>query len=208
MSKQPKVDMRSDVIPLNWPKKVEQCNVPQPFCIFQFKREIVQPYNFMMSKNTWEFLAQKNKLEFLIAVRFCMQFDINKINEDLLYNLSFHTDMYVKFLYYLRKHAEKEVVVAMAEFQSQAFSLRFKNTFAIGDLLSLKNTIDKLNLSSLIADVTKINRNGKTGTVINRNLFKEIFSFDYDPATLKLLANQGYYPDEANSAATRSWLNG
>ena len=201
---QQKLDPTSDAIEA-WPKKIEQCNVPQPFCTFQFERKIVQPYNFMMPKWAWELVEKRNKLEFLLAVRYGMEFDINLINEDLLLRPSFHTDLYVKFQYYLKKHALKEVAVLMAEFESKNFSLRFKSTFSILDLVFLKGTIDKLNPAQLTLDAIKLAKNDYNGTVINRHLFKQIFNQDYNAEALKLLASQGYYPDSATGTGTRSW---
>lgn len=100
-----------------WPKKIESCNVPQPFCTFQFDRKIVQPYNFMMPQSAWDEVLNKNKLEFLLAIRFGMQYDLNLINESILLNSSFHTDLYVKFQYFIKKHALKDMAVLMGEFQ-------------------------------------------------------------------------------------------
>lgn len=65
------------------------------------------PYTFMMSAQQWEYVERRNKLEFLLAVRFGMEYDIAKLNEDVLLSTGFHTGMYVKFQNYLRKHYQK-----------------------------------------------------------------------------------------------------
>lgn len=186
-----------------WPKKVEQCNVPQPLCTFQFDRKIVQPYNFMMPEWAWELVEKRNKLEFLLAVRYGMEFDLTLINENLLNRLSFHTMKYVEFQYYLKKHALKEIAVLMAEFESKNFSVRFKTTFSILDLVFLKGTIDKLNPAELVKNATELARNDYNGTVINRHLFKQIFNQDYDAQALKLLASERRYPD--TDTGSRNW---
>lgn len=186
-----------------WPKKVEQCNVPQPLCTFQFERKIVQPYNFMMPKWAWELVEKRNKLEFLLAVRYGMEFDLNQINEDLLYRPSFHTFKYVEFQYYLKKHGLKEVAVLMAEFESKNFSIRFKSSFSILDLVFLKGTIDKLNPVELTQNAAQLAQNSWQGTVINRRLFKQIFNQDYDAEALKLLASERRYPDTDTNI--RNW---
>ncbi|MCJ0829144.1 hypothetical protein MN869_11895 [Acinetobacter sp. NIPH1876] len=186
-----------------WPQKVEQCNVPQPFCTFQFNRKIVQPYNFMMPQWAWELVEKRNKLEFLLAVRYGMEFDLNQINDALLHRPSFHTVKYVEFQYYLKKHALKEIAVLMAEFESKNFSIRFKTSFSVLDLVSLKGTIDTLNPTELVKNATELARNNYNGTVINRQLFKQIFNQDYDPQALKLLASDRRYPD--TNTGSRNW---
>lgn len=186
-----------------WPKKIEQCNVPQPLCTFQFDRKIVQPYNFMMPKWAWELVEKRNKLEFLLAVRYGMEFDLNQINENLLSRTSFHTIKYVEFQYYLKKHGLKEVAVLMAEFESKNFTIRFKSSFSVLDLVFLKGTIDKLNPVELTKNAAQLAQNSWQGTVINRGLFKKIFNSDYDSQALKLLADKRYYPDTGRDI--RNW---
>lgn len=186
-----------------WPKKIESCNVPQPFCTFQFDRKIVQPYNFMMPQSAWDEVLNKNKLEFLLAIRFGMQYDLNLINESILLNSSFHTDLYVKFQYFIKKHALKDMAVLMGEFQSQVFLTRFKTTFAVQDLVSLKGKIEKLDPTRLMRNAIELAKNDYIGTVINRQLYNKIFNQDYDLAALKLLSSQGYYPDSLS--VTQNW---
>ncbi|MDV2440383.1 hypothetical protein QR665_13000 [Acinetobacter gerneri] len=178
-----------------FPKKVEQCDVPEPFCIFQFKKKVVQPYNFMMPLWAWDYVLKKNKLEYLMAIRYGLEFDLTMINSNELHRPAFHTLMYVNFQYYLKKHAMKEMSIVVAEFEKTAFSTRFKSTFAVKDLLSLKGTIDNLNVVGLTIDATNLAKNGFQGTAINRKMFKRIFNQDYDPRALASLAQDRKYPD-------------
>ncbi|ENW93326.1 hypothetical protein [Acinetobacter dispersus] len=101
-----------------FPSEVEVCNVREPFCVFQFNKPIAVPYNFMMSASQWKRLSQENKLEFLLAVRFGMEYDLSKLNKDgLLSTIGLHTQMYIKFQSYLQKHYQKEIAVLVAIFQ-------------------------------------------------------------------------------------------
>ncbi|CAM3587168.1 hypothetical protein VXG46_002028 [Acinetobacter baumannii] len=179
-----------------YPSKVESCNVPKPFCYFQFDRPIAMPYTFMMSAQQWEYVERRNKLEFLLAVRFGMEYDIAKLNEDVLLSTGFHTGMYVKFQNYLRKHYQKDAAVLMAVFQSNAFTTRFGTSFAIEDLVGLKGAIDDLRVDDIMTGAHMISRRNGHGTQINRKMYQQNFNQDYNPTMLKTLAAQGLYPDE------------
>lgn len=157
----------------------------------------------MMPRWAWELVEKRNKLEFLLAVRYGMEFDLNIINQNLLSRPSFHTIKYVEFQYYLKKHVLKEIAILMAEFESKSFSIRFKSSFSVLDLAFLKGTIDRLNPVHLAENAVQLARNNYNGTIINRKLFKQIFNQDYDNKALKLLLSKHYYPD--TSEDMRNW---
>lgn len=183
-----------------FPPEVEVCNVRKPFCIFQFNKPIAVPYSFMMSASQWKRLSQDNKLEFLLAVRFGMEYDLSKLNKDgLLSTTGFHTQMYVKFQSYLKKHYQKDAAVLVAIFQHNAFTTRFKSAFAVGDLFSLKGEIDDLRVDDIMTGGIMISRHGGRATFINRKLYQQIFKQDYNPEMLRVLATQKIYPDEMNT---------
>ncbi|MCP5793653.1 hypothetical protein NL312_32485, partial [Klebsiella pneumoniae] len=49
------------------------------------------------------------------------------------------TRMYIKFQNYVLKHSVKEIPRIVGEFQSTAFKVRFLSTFAVDELLELRN---------------------------------------------------------------------
>lgn len=181
-----------------FPTKNESCSVPQPFCFFQFNRPIAQPYTFMLPAHHWEAVARQNKLEFLLAVRFGMEYDVSKLNEDVLSTTGFHTGMYVKFQHYLKKHYQKDAAILLGLFQQTAFTTRFTTAFAVEDLIGLKGTIEDLRIDKIMIGADLIAMRGGFATQINRKLYRHLFNQDYNPNMLQTLAQQGLYPDEAN----------
>ncbi|WP_180081994.1 MULTISPECIES: hypothetical protein [unclassified Acinetobacter] len=176
-----------------YPDKTESCSVRQPFCLLEFNRKIVQPYNFMMPAHMWEHVANTNKLEYALAIRFGLEHDV-LANENLINTTGYHTRMYVLFQKYLKKNVVKEAALVVAEFKSNEFKTRFGTTFAIQDLIGLKGTLDDLNISDVMVGAAKLQmKNG--GEKINRTMYKLLFNQDYNPKMLKVLAEQGIYPD-------------
>lgn len=99
-----------------YPDKIENCSVSQPFCLLEFNRKIVQPYNFMMPAHMWKHLANTNKLEYALAIRFGLEHDVLP-HENLLSATGYHTRMYVLFQRYLKKNVVKEAALIVAEFK-------------------------------------------------------------------------------------------
>ncbi|WP_168378664.1 MULTISPECIES: hypothetical protein [Acinetobacter] len=176
-----------------FPDKVESCSVRQPFCLLEFNRKIVQPYNFMMPSHMWEHVYNTNKLEYALAIRFGLENDVSDV-ENLISTTGYHTRMYVLFQKYLRKHIVKEAALIVAEFKSNEFKTRFGTTFAIQDLVGLKGTLDDLNIGEVLAGAAKLQML-RGGEKINRNMYKMLFNQDYNPKMLKVLAEQGIHPD-------------
>lgn len=88
----------------------------------------------------------------------------------------------------------KEATLIFAEFKSHEFKTRFGKTFAIQDLIGLKGTLDDLNISVVMASVAVLQIKN-SGEKINRAMCKLLFNQDYNPKMLKVLAEQGIYPD-------------
>lgn len=91
----------------------------------------------MMSPEHWKEVAETNELEFLLASRYCMEIDLTQVSEELIARTSYHTLHYIKFQSYIKKNAIRQTASIISEFKKQEFTLRFKTTFAIHDLLFL-----------------------------------------------------------------------
>lgn len=184
---------------MEYPEEIKVCELSEPLCNSYIKARnyyMARPYNFMMLPEHWEKVT--NQIELLMAVRFGMEFDMNKFGDNIIYQSSFHTQMYIKFHNYLNKHAMKDVAKIVAEFQQTAFTMRFKSTFAIHELAFLKSNIDKLNILTAIDNVRALSINAGPLT-INRNMYKNVFRQDFHPQMVEQLIQNRIYRGDPNN---------
>lgn len=201
-----------------YPKEVKVCEITEPLCNDHIKfrnYSMARPYNFMMNINQWANV--KNTIELLMAVRFGMEWDMNKQPEQNMADPAFHTQMYIKFHNYVLKHSIKEATRIVSEFQQTAFKVRFLSTFAVDELLELRNlskfdqgkeiyskigdlkdTFAKLNVAEAVIDLSRLQANNGP-LYINRNMFKKVFNQDFNPKMIQILKeNREYRGDPTN----------
>lgn len=195
-----------------FPEEQKVCVITEPLCNQYIKQRnyyVARPYNFMMSVTDW--FEVENTIELLMAVRFGMEYDVNTFPDGYMSDTAFHTQMYIKFHNYVLKHSLKEIPKIVGEFQQTAFKVRFLSTFAVNDLLELRNfgpfaqgkgavkalndlkkTLSKLDVRQATTDLALLQDN--RGPIhINRNMFKKIFKKDFNAGMVQILRNQGIY---------------
>ena len=197
----------------NFPKEIKVCEITEPLCNDYIKLRnyyMALPYNFMMGNSDWS--SVKNTVELATAIRFGMEWDMNKQADIALTDPAFHTQMYIRFHKYLMQKVMYDATQLVAEFHSAAFTARFLSTYAFDDLKELRNVetkrefikksyeqakklkeqIDKLNPTRASIDMALINEN--TGPLhINREMFIKLFKQDYNPKMVQILKNEGVY---------------
>lgn len=196
-----------------FPAEQKVCVITEPLCNQYIKERnyyMARPYNFLLDIDQWSEVAQ-NSIEMLMAIRFGMEYDINTFPDGFMFDIAFHTQMYIKFHNYILKHSLKEIPKIVGEFQQTAFKVRFLSTFAVNDLLELRNlgpfaqgkgtikalndlkkTVSKLNVANATVDLEELTKNG--GPLhINRNMFKRIFKKDFNAGMVQILRNEGIY---------------
>ncbi len=197
----------------NFPKETKVCEITEPMCNDYIKIRnyyMALPYNFMMGDDDW--ISVRNTVELATAIRFGMEWDINKQADVALTDPAFHTQMYIRFHKYLMQKVMYDATQLVAEFHSAAFTTRFLSTYAFDDLKELRNVeskrellkksheqakklkeqIDKLNPTRASIDMALINEN--TGPLhINREMFIKLFKQDYNPKMVQILKNEGVY---------------
>jgi len=205
-----------------YPTEQKVCEITEPLCNEHIKIRnyyMARPYNFMMNINQWS--EVKNDIELLMAVRFGMEWDVNKLPSSNMSDPAFHTGMYIKFHNYVLKHAMKEGARIVGEFQQTAFKVRFLSTFAVDELLELRNlskfdqgkeiyskigdlkdTLSKLNAGSASADLTKLRRNNGP-LFINREMFKKVFNQDYNPKMIQIMKENREYNGDPHSVGNQ-----
>lgn len=160
---------------------------------------MARPYNFMMAKEYWKEVT--NDVELLLAARFGMEMDMNKIPEEMWYRSSFHTQQYIKFQQYVRKNALKDAAKLIAEFQSDTFTLR--TTKSIGGYYDIASLIldvkDKISVAKVVTDTRELVVNQGPLT-INRNMYKKVFKQDYHAGMLDQLWKEGTYKGDGLNA--------
>ena len=67
------------------------------------------PYNFFFDSWYWSQAELTNKLEVLLAVRFGLEYDINKLGDSMLSKLSFNTQMYINSTSMLKNMLKKKL---------------------------------------------------------------------------------------------------
>ncbi|ENW97319.1 hypothetical protein [Acinetobacter dispersus] len=207
-----------------YPQEQKVCEITEPLCNDHIKVRnyyMARPYNFMMNINQWAEVAE-NTIEILMAVRFGMEWDMNKVPEINLSDPAFHTRMYIKFHNYVKKHSLKEIPRIVGEFQQTAFKVRFLSTFAIDELLELRNlskfdqgkeiyskigdlkdTFSKLNVVTATRDLAELQKNN--GPVhINREMFKKVFNQDYNPKMIQILKDSREYPGDPHNVGKQN----
>lgn len=85
-----------------------------------------------------------------------------------------------------------------------AFQVRFKSAFAITDLVGLKGKIDGLNITKAATDIYAIQQNNGPLS-INREMFKKVFSQDYNPKMLDILRVQGIYKNDQKNILLKTY---
>ncbi len=205
-----------------YPHEEKVCVITEPLCNDHIKIRnyyMARPYNFMMSINQWA--EVKNTIELLMAVRFGMEWDMNKFDDRLLSDPGFHTQMYIRFHNYVLKHAMKEGARIVGEFQQTAFKVRFLSAFAVDELLELRNlskfdqakevygkiedlkdTFAKLNVATASVDLTKLRRNNGP-LFINRDMFKKVFNQDYNPKMIQIMKQNREYNGDPHSVGNQ-----
>ncbi|WP_431830768.1 hypothetical protein [Acinetobacter ihumii] len=195
-----------------YPKEQKICVITEPLCNQYIKERnyyMARPYNFMLYIEQWGNV--KNKIELLMAIRFGMEWDTNKLADGNLYDPAFHTQMYIRFHNYVLKQSLKEIPKIVGEFEQTAFKVRFLSVFAVDELRELRNlepfaqgkgalkslndlkkTISKLNVVSATRDLSLLVQN-KGPLHINRDMFKKVFNQDYNPRMVQILRDEGVY---------------
>lgn len=95
-----------------FPEDVEVCNFTSVTCNPVLKIDnyyVTQPYNFFFDNWYWEQAQKVNKLEVMFAVRFGLEYDINKLGDGMINKLSFNTQMYIKFSQYVKNTQKKKL---------------------------------------------------------------------------------------------------
>ncbi|MEQ1064681.1 hypothetical protein ABLB96_15505 [Acinetobacter sp. XH1741] len=201
-----------------YPTEQKVCEITEPLCNDHIKVRnytMVRPYNFMMNIQHWA--EVENTIELLMAVRFGMEWDVNKLPESNMADPAFHTRMYITFHNYVLKHAMKEGARIVGEFQQTAFKVRFLSTFAVDELLELRNlskfdqgkeiyskiedlkdTFAKLNAAKASTDLAQLRMNDGP-LFINREMFKKVFNQDFNPKMIQIMKqNREYLGDPVN----------
>ncbi|MFB0550797.1 hypothetical protein ACET1S_18275 [Acinetobacter baumannii] len=198
-----------------YPHEEKVCVITEPLCNDHIKIRnyyMARPYNFMMRINQWAEVA--NTIELLMAVRFGMEWDMNKFDDRLLSDPGFHTQMYIRFHNYVLKHAMKEGARIVGEFQQTAFKVRFLSAFAVDELLELRNlskfdqgkeiygkiqdlkdTFAKLNAARASVDLAQLRMNDGP-LFINRDMFKKVFNQDFNPKMIQIMKQSREYPGD------------
>ena len=197
----------------NFPKEIKVCEITEPLCNDSIKLRnyyMALPYNFMMGNSDWS--SVKNTVELATAIRFGMEWDMNKQADIALTDPAFHTQMYIRFHKYLMQKVMYQATQLVAEFHSAAFTTRFLSTYAFDDLKELRNAeskveliknsheqakalkkqIDRLDVISAAKYMFEINEN-KGPLHINREMFIKLFEQDYNPKMVQILKNEGVY---------------
>lgn len=117
------------------------------------------PYNFFFDNYYWKQVEIVNKVEVLLAVRFGLEHDINKLGDGMINRLSFNTMMYIKFSQYVKKHAAKEAFQIINEFEKTAFSLKVKLGFSPMDVLLILGLKKSLSVPEVAKDVRALASN-------------------------------------------------
>lgn len=184
---------------VDWPIEQKACDSTKvltvPLCNSYVKivsYYMARPYNFMMAKEYWEEVT--NDIELLLAARFGLEYDMNKVPEELWYRASFHTQYYINFQKYVRQNALKDAAKLVAEFQSDTFALR--TTKSIGGFYDIASIIldakDRINVYKAVTDTRQLIENHGPLT-INRTMYKKVFNQDYHAGMLELLRKNGTY---------------
>ena len=184
---------------VDWPVEQKACDptkaLTAPLCNSYVKvvgYYMARPYNFMMAKEYWEEVT--NDVELLLAARFGLEIDMNKIPEEMWYRASFHTQQYINFQKYLRQNALKDAAKLVAEFQSDTFALR--TTKSIGGFYDFASLIldvkDKISVAKTVVDTRQLIANQGPIT-INRTMYKKVFNQDYHAGMLEQLRKDGTY---------------
>ncbi|MFW1942034.1 hypothetical protein ACG93R_00755 [Acinetobacter guillouiae] len=182
-----------------FPEDVELCNYTSLTCNPILKvgnYYIAAPYNFFFDSWYWEQAQKVNKLEALLAVRFGLEYDINKLGDGMISKLSFNTQMYIKFSQYVKKHAKKEAFQIIHEFEKTAFSLKVKTGFSPTDVMLILGIKKALSTPQVIVDAKALADNNFCPLYINRQTFNQIFKTDYHAGMLKQLTNDRTYRGE------------
>ena len=109
----------------------------------------------------WKRLQEINKVEFFLALRFGLEYDINKMGEGMIHKLSFNTMMYIKFQQYVRKHALQDATKLVMQFENSAFSLRLKvPPFGLMDVFKSLGVKNNLKLPEAISNIRQLAENG------------------------------------------------
>jgi len=131
--------------------------------------------------------------------------------------------MYVKFHNYLLKHSVKEIPRIVGEFQSTAFKVRFLSTFAVDELLELRNlskfdqgkeiyskiedlkdTFSKLDVATASEDLALLQMNN--GPLhINREMFKKVFNQDFNPKMIQIMKQNREYPGDPHNVSNKGF---
>lgn len=184
---------------VDWPVEQKACDptkaLTAPLCNSYVKvvgYYMARPYNFMMAKEYWEEVT--NDVELLLAARFGLEIDTNKIPEEMWYRASFHTQKYINFQKYVRQNALKDAAKLVAEFQSDTFALR--TTTSIGGFYDFASLIldvkDKISVAKTVVDTRQLIANQGPLT-INRTMYKKVFNQDYHAGMLEQLRKDGTY---------------
>lgn len=182
-----------------FPENVEMCNYPSLTCNPILKignYYIATPYNFFFDSWHWKQAEAVNKLEVMFAVRFGLEYDINKLGDGMISKLSFNTQMYIKFSEYVRKHSLKEAVKIISEFEDAAFSLRLKTAFSPADAMLLLKVKKSLSVTQVLMDVRALAENNYCPLYVNRQTFNKIFKTDFHAGMVKQLTNDRIYRGE------------
>lgn len=159
---------------------------------------MAMPYNFMMADEYWSEVT--NSMELLLAARYCMEIDLNKLGPDMIYRAQTHTKFYIYFQEYVRKHIIKDTAALLINIQNDTFTLRTTTSLSgyLGFFKAVQNARKVSKLQS-VADAEYLIAN-KGPLTINRNMYKKVFGKDYDKNTLDFLTKNGVYQGEGNAA--------
>lgn len=195
-----------DLSNTNFPIDTKVCNFISVSCnpVLQVGNYyIARPYNFFMSNGRWA--RVKNDLELLLALRYGFENDLNKLGDDMMFKSSFNTMMYIKFQAYVRKHAMKEAVEVVAEFQKTTFSLRLKTAFSPTDALLFLGVLKSMSVPKFIVDAKDLAENAYRPIYINRAMYNDVFGRDYHLEMVKQMQNQGIYRGEGDNSIFKEY---
>lgn len=193
---------------IEWPVEQKACDptkiLTAPLCNSHVKvvgYYMAMPYNFMMRDEYWDEVS--NSMEVLLAARYCMEIDMNKLGENMIYRAQTHTRYYIYFQEYVRKHIQKEAIALINDIQNDVFSLRATRSLtAYSGFKKAISNAKKVSKLKMVADAKYLIMNNAPLT-INRNMYKKVFGKDYDSNTLDFLTKKGVYLGEGREQDLR-----
>lgn len=160
------------------------------------KVKTIAPYTFCIPQIWWNHIKERRPYEYDMALRFGLEFDLNKIERDtpgLIYTEYFHTLMYLNFATYLRINSKNGALKAVAELMSDGYKLRvaahYKN---MEDIVQLSPAgWGVFSKAQYVAHAeAAIMNNGPY--IISQRLYRLLFGSTWNKQAYKLCSSEGY----------------